>query len=454
MLFPADIAQNEGTFKPIAMEVVDYKLTLVVEWTYIANSQPSYRAWVDVATGVFLRYQQFEKSGGATVLSETIFTRVDYDLSFPSDLFSPAVSAMPEFVSDPLVVVAVTPTPAAFVDKDPLGMVYAFVTDNGYPVRATRLVRLPGSCAVGLSDCPEAEVIETPVPLDYSLSPLVWSPTRQLAAWSYSNNTDYNIWGLYFFDARAGTWKMMAEFNRSIDPPMWSRDGTWIAFRVQGDGQEAIFAMRADGSGLRELTATDKLPAEGKPYVMDSWLGENVILRSAKPGATGTIYLMRVEDGFVKPLFETLLTKASFIESPDGTLLAYVDYDYTNQKQVVKIITPDGNTLRELTTFVNGSVQELTWSSDGKQLAFVHRTDTASSVYVIDSDGRNLRQAFMNTTDTHFVFSPDGKYLLIQTIDGTGEHLYAVNLSTLVARLVQAPGVALNEGWMWPTWKK
>ena len=62
--------------------------------------------------------------------------------------------------------------------------------------------------------------------------------------------------------------------------------------------------------------------------------------------------------------------------------------------------------------------------------------------------------SYTRPTDAHFIFSPDGETLLVQTIDGTGEHLYAVNLSTLDARLVQVPGVALNEAWMFPAWRK
>jgi hypothetical protein len=457
LVFPSDIAQNEGTFKPVAMEVINYRLALAVEWTYTQNSLPSYRAWVDVSTGVFLRYQQFEKSGGTEVLREVAVTRVDYDLPFPSSFFSPIVSVMPNFVSEPLVPASLAAAPTAFVgeDADQLGLVYSFVAGDGYPVRVMRLVSLPAACVIGASDCPEPEVIKMPVELTSSLQPLVWSSTRNEAAWVYPINADQRIWTLYLFNPLDKSWKELAQFNRYMDPPMWSRDGAWLAFRVQdGQGGSEVFAVRRDGTDLRNLTASDKLPAEGQPYVMDAWLGENVLLRSGKPGGTGTVYLMRVEDGFVTPLFETLLTKGSFVESPDGSLLATVDYDSNSQKQLVKIITPDGKTLRDLATFASGSVLGLAWSPDGAQLAFSHLTDSASSVYVIDSDGRNLRQVYTSATDTQFIFSPDGKYLLVQTIDGTGEHLYAINLATLEPYLVQAPGIPLNESWMLPSWKK
>ncbi len=456
LIFPSDIAQNEGTFKPVAMEVIAYRLVLVVEWTYIQNELPSYRAWVDVSTGIFLRYQQFEKSGGTRVLNEVAATRVDYDLAFPSGLFSPRVSVMPDFVSEPLASPStVVITPAEFEGTDPLGLVYSFVTDNSYPVPFMRLVRLPVSCVIEKSDCPEPEIIETPVALTSSLQPLAWSSTRNEAAWAYPINSDQRIWTLYLFDALDKSWKELVQMDRYMDPPMWSRDGTWLAFRVQdGQGGSDVYAIRRDGSDLKNLTASGKLPVEGKPYVMDAWLGENVILRSGKPGQTGTIYLMRVGDGFVKPLFDALLTKAPFIKSPDGTLLGTVDYDYNSQKQLVRIITPDGKTLRDLAVFAGGSVQGLSWSRSGTQLAFIHQTDSTSTIYVIDSDGRNLRQVYMSATDSQFVFSPDGKYLLVQTIDGTGEHLYIIDLVTLQPYLVQVPGIPLNESWMLPTWKK
>ena len=457
LMFPSEVAQNEGTFKPIGMEVISYRLALIVEWTYVKNELPSYRAWVDVSTGVFLRHQEFEKSGGTEILREVIVTRVDYDLPFPSSLFSPIVSGMPNFASEPLASATLAATPAAFVggDADPLGLVYSFLADNSYPVRVMRLVRLPASCAIGASDCPQPEVIAMPVELTSSLQPLVWSSTRNEAAWAYPVNADQRIWTLYLFDAVGKSWRELVQMDRYMDPPMWSRDGTWLAFRVQdGKGGDDVYAVRRDGSDLKNLTVSEKLPAEGRPYVMDAWLGENVVLRSGKPGGTGTVYLMRVGDGFVKPWFETLLTKAPFIESPDGTLLAYVDYETNSQKQLVKIITPDGKTLRDLAIFASGSVMGLAWSPDGRQLGFSHRTDITSSVYVIDNDGRNLHQVFISATDTQFVFSPDGKYLLMQTIDGTGEHLYAINLATLEPYLVQAPGVPLTESWMLPTWKK
>jgi TolB protein len=39
--------------------------------------------------------------------------------------------------------------------------------------------------------------------------------------------------------------------------PSWSSDGAWIVFAVQQGDASSIYAVRADGTGLRRLTASD-----------------------------------------------------------------------------------------------------------------------------------------------------------------------------------------------------
>ncbi len=57
MALSSDYAQNDGTYQPVAIEMVAGRQALVMDWTYIQNSLPSWRLWLDVQTAVILKMQ-------------------------------------------------------------------------------------------------------------------------------------------------------------------------------------------------------------------------------------------------------------------------------------------------------------------------------------------------------------------------------------------------------------
>ena len=261
------------------------------------------------------------------------------------------------------------------------------------------------------------------------------------------------------FNPETKAWTSLAEFP-FIDPPFWSPDGTWLAFRVQdGLGGEAVYVMHRDGTDLKNLSASGSLPADGQPYVMDGWYTENVLMRSAKPGQEGTIYLVRASDGSARPLFQTLLTKAVLVPSPGAAWLAYDDYDYTAQKHAVRVIEPDGAHPVDVATFSGGTLYPIIWSPDGTRLAFVHSTfqadgNPSAEVYVTGLDGNGMMQVYRGMTVGRLVFSPDGAALLVEeTTSISGGHLYLIDLATLEAGLIEAPGLTLDTDWYAPSWR-
>ncbi|NOH01996.1 MAG: hypothetical protein HND47_08535 [Chloroflexi bacterium] len=124
---------------------------------------------------------------------------------------------------------------------------------------------------------PAAGKIPAPFPFIFTLNALSWSPDGKYAAFSYSDNPNGTPTKLWLFEADAKTWKPLAAFPY-IDPPFWSPDGAWIAFRTQdGVGGEDVYVVRPNGSELKSVSAS--LPAEGRPYVMDGWFGDSIIMR-------------------------------------------------------------------------------------------------------------------------------------------------------------------------------
>ena len=188
--------------------------------------------------------------------------------------------------------------------------------------QSIQLVKVSGTCIFD-ANCPPLEVIPVPFPFNFTINALSWSPDGKFAAFSYSDQPNGTPTKLWLFDAVAKTWTSLAQFAY-IDPPFWSADGSWIAFRTQdGFGGEDVYVVRPNGSELKIVSGA--LPVEGRPYIMDGWYVENIMMRSALPGSVGNLYLVEAATGQTRPMFETELTKAQFIASPNADFLAYDD---------------------------------------------------------------------------------------------------------------------------------
>jgi Tol biopolymer transport system component len=282
---------------------------------------------------------------------------------------------------------------------------------------------------------------------------LNWSPDGKFAAFSYSDNPNGTPTKLWLLDAAAGTWSSLAEFPY-IDPPFWSPDGTWIGFRTQdGLGSEDVHVIHRDGTGLKSIG--QGLPAEGRPYIMDGWYAENIIMRSALPGNSVGVYLVNAGDGSSRPMFATPLVAGQFIVSPDASLLVYDETDASKQNHVLKAMSLDGANTVTLANISGGRLYPIVWSPNSQWVAFNHYNGLVEgTVYAAKRDGSVLFPVYKGSTIGRLLFSPNGKYLLVEeTTSSTGGHLFTINLATLEAKILQAPGLSTDYDWYAPSWK-
>jgi Tol biopolymer transport system component len=192
---------------------------------------------------------------------------------------------------------------------------------------------------------------------------------------------------------------------------------------------------------------------------MDGWYTENIIMRSALPGSTGSIYLVRAGDAYARPMFDALLTKAQFTAAPDASLLAYDDYDYSSQNHAVKVMEPDGANVLTLANFSGGSIYPMVWSPDGKLIAFNYyggltTGEPTAEVYVAGRDASSLSSVYRGVTVGRLIFSPNGRFLLVEeTTSTTGGHLFVIDLATLEQKILQAPGLSMDYDWYAPSWR-
>lgn len=453
LAFSSDFSQNKGIFTPLGMESVSGREALIVEWKFSENSTPSWRMWLDAQTAVILKLQEFGKDGSGTLEGERVVESIAFHqamdpsiFSLPSDL--PQVESPPQDGSVPVV------TESGTMSEKEAGEIYFFYQPRKQG-ESIRLVKVSGVCVFDPAQCPPLETILVPFPFNFTINALAWSPDGRFAAFSYSDHPNGTPTKLWLFDADARNWRSVAEFPY-IDPPFWSPNGAWIAFRTQdGLGGEDVYVVYPDGSELKSISAD--LPLEGRPYIMDGWYTEHVIMRSALPGSSGSIYLVRAANGQARPMFETLLTKAQFVASPDAGFFAYDEFDQSTNVHSLKVMEPDGANAVTITQFTGGSIYPLIWSPDGSLLAFNYyglTNEPTAEVYVITRTGENLSLVYKGTTIGRLLFSPNGKYLLVEeTTSISGGHLFLINLATLEQKILQAPGLSTDYDWYAPSWR-
>jgi len=461
MAFSSNYAQGAGKFKPLGIETIAGRETLVVEWTRASESLPAFKAWLDTSTAVILKLQEFGMKDGTDALQgERVVNEVIYNQTFDPSLFTMpsdfAQAVMPTQVGSLPVVTESAPT-----SEKEAGELYFFLQPRQAGT-SIQLAKVSGMCVFDSAGgaCPPLQIVNVPFPFNFTINALSWSPDGKYAAFSYSDNANGTPTKLWLFDPAANTWTPLAEFPY-IDPPFWSPDGAWIAFRTQdGLGGEDVYAARNNGSEMKSVSAS--LPAEGKPYIMDGWLTDNIIMRSALPrgsGNTYAAYFVRVGDGSASPMFETGAAKSQFSAAPDASLLAYDEYDSPSQKRILKVMGVDGANEVTLANFTGGSVYPIVWSPNSQWIAFNYYSNFSdgapnAEVYIVGRDGSVLSSVYKGATVGRLVFSPNGKYLLVEeTTSATGGHLFLVNLATLETKILQAPGLSTDYDWYAPSWR-
>jgi TolB protein len=176
--------------------------------------------------------------------------------------------------------------------------------------------------------------------------------------------------------------------------PNWSPDSRRIVFAAEHGGQSDIFVMNADGTGRRQLTATN------------------------------------ADDS--APAF-----------SPDGSHIAFESARNGNLDLFVMPAT--GKEPRQLTTSTS-SDRSPAWSPDGLSIAFTSDRDPRRQpdVYVMPAAGGNPSRLTMSDTNWSPQYAPDGHALAVQV----NRDIEVFDLRThAVRRLTYDPQNGMSPSW-------
>lgn len=136
----------------------------------------------------------------------------------------------------------------------------------------------------------------------------------------YVDAPGYDIW-TYDFDRDVKTRQTFgAPSGRGSIYPVWSADGSRIAYQSWDEGQYEIRAKPADGSSDEEI-----LVAKGEAYIFPTdWSPDGKFLAYQKSKAGGwSIWMLPLGGGEPYPFHDSQFSEREAVFSPDGKWLAY-----------------------------------------------------------------------------------------------------------------------------------
>jgi len=300
-----------------------------------------------------------------------------------------------------------------------------------------------------------------------SVNDVQFSPDGSRLAYSVENNDGpgrpySQVWIMSLSDGKS--LRIGAEKEAS-SAPVWSPDGSWIAFRGRETDKSGLMITRPDGSGRRFLSVmrgtNSPLPSTGNSI---AWSpdGKRIAFINSVPGpetelATGdpiviTRYLYKPDDSEglshfndnrrlhiflvdlassqVQQLTDGIHYEHSIDWSPNGEEIAFVSNRESNEDQFfnydIFALRVSDRTIRRLTATENAEYKPR-WSPDGKRLVYqatkrgltdLETTMEDTHIWVMDSTGEN-RHEVGNLIDNRQGapnWSPDGRsiYFTVQ----------------------------------------
>ena len=216
--------------------------------------------------------------------------------------------------------------------------------------------------------------------------------------------------------------------NPAIDQdPAWSPDGGRIAFTSTRNGNYDIYVMNADGTGVTQLTTTTTNRGSTRP----AWCGNRIAFESDRYiAAFPDVYVMNDDGTDVtrltlsngafdqQPAWSPTCDRIAFTKDPGGNVEIYV-------------MNADGTGATRLTNSV-GYDQDPAWSPDGAKIAFTstRADDPNREIYVMNADGTGVTRLTNTSTsiwDSDPAWSSDGSQIAFRSNRDGNNEIYVMN---------------------------
>jgi serine/threonine protein kinase/Tol biopolymer transport system component len=207
--------------------------------------------------------------------------------------------------------------------------------------------------------------------------------------------------------------------------PIWSPDGTRVAYQSDRGGEHAIYMQRVNGIGRPQRLAGAQ---NGASLIPESWSPDGrLILISQEKGSEFSLWTLSVQDGTLRPLEVKSARMIGATFSPDGRWIAY-SVSAGNDRALV---SPDRGVFVQpfpLTGAIYQAPKVLidfhpVWSPSGRELMYIAATALSqlATVRVTAQDGLTFGEPVkspfrinanhINTQARAYDVLPDGRFV-------------------------------------------
>jgi len=231
------------------------------------------------------------------------------------------------------------------------------------------------------------------------------SPSGKHVAF-YGKYDQYKTWSIHTVDIDGNNMRRLTHVKSVWDSaPAWSPDGKTIVFAreykdVNGDRQEEIWLMKADGTEQRQIKALEGRAAE---FIQD---GRLIFQSKASPSQ---ISIANIDGSNLIQLTNDDTDNMSPKISPDGLQIAYLSNRDGNQE--VYVMNNDGSNQKRLT---RNRVEEWdpAWSADGSKVFFSSQNVYGFyDIYKVNRDGSSIEKVLSSGSQAATVYHLDKSYL-------------------------------------------
>lgn len=212
---------------------------------------------------------------------------------------------------------------------------------------------------------------------------------------------------LFHVDLATGTERQLTDYTNDLEPN-WSPDGSRIVFTTSRDGFQELYTMAPDGSDQRRLTANEGLNDLRAVYSPDGARIAYMTNRSVGDG-TGEIWVMDADGANQRRLTDNMLDDRSPTWSPDGRYIGITTATLPPDIETrIAVYDLETDRLRLLTEFGDTGAFGLTWSPDGKWIAYLERFATNRyRLMAVRPDGTDRRVLLESVSATQPVWLSD-----------------------------------------------